>query len=387
MTPEKQMIRARVGLILSAPFFASIALRLKLIKDPSCETLWTDSEYLGYNPEYVMSISLDELKGIIAHEVMHVAMLHPFRRMGREHSRWNIAGDYAINGIIEEADFTLPADRLRSSEYDGKEAEKIYSMLPISNGKQPSSGEDSSGKQKKKSENAQDPGKCGEVRDYKAGQPISSAEMKQKIEEWKINIQQATNTARAQGKLSDDIDRMISEMLEPKLPWQEILSRFLTENARNDYTWTMPNRRYTHLGLYLPELKNPELGKIALLIDTSGSISERELDEMAAELRGIFQIFPDAEIQVLYVDSDVKGSQLIKANDIKLKARGGGGTNYIPGFEWLKENDITPVCAIYMTDGWCNRFPEEPDYPVLWILTEKNDRFNAPFGETIIMNR
>lgn len=372
MTPEKQMIRARVGLILSAPFFASIALRLKLIKDPSCETLWTDSEYLGYNPEYVMSISLDELKGIIAHEVMHVAMLHPFRRMGREHSRWNIAGDYAINGIIEEADFILPASRLRNPEYDGKEAEKIYGLLP----------ENKNGRKSN-----QDPGRCGEVRDYKAGQTVSTAEIKQKIEEWKIKVQQASNIARSQGKLSDDIDRMIKEMLEPKLPWQEILSRFLTENARNDYTWTMPNRRYTHLGLYLPELKNPELGKIALLIDTSGSISQRELDEMAAELRGIFQIFPDAEIQVLYVDSKVKGTQLVKSNNLKLKAKGGGGTSYIPGFEWLKENDIAPVCAIYMTDSWCNRFPEEPDYPVLWILTEKNDRFNAPFGETIIMNR
>ena len=387
MTPEKQLIRARVGLILSAPFFASIALRLKLIKDPSCETLWTDSEYLGYNPEYVVSISLDELKGIIAHEVMHVAMLHPFRRMGREHSRWNIAGDYAINGIIEEADFTLPASRLRNPEYDGKEAEKIYSMLPDDTCGRAGSNSNKVQNQPGNNQQNQDPGRCGEVRDYKGGQTVSTAEIKQRIEEWKIKIQQASNIARSQGKLSDDIDRMIKEMLEPKLPWQEILSRFLTENARNDYTWTMPNRRYTHLGLYLPELKNPELGKIALLIDTSGSISQRELNEMAAELRGIFQIFPDAEIQVLYIDSDVKGSQLIKANDIKLKARGGGGTNYIPGFEWLKENDITPVCAIYMTDGWCNRFPEEPDYPVLWILTEKNDRFNAPFGETIIMNR
>ena len=386
MIAEKQMIRARVGLILSAPFFASIALRLKLKEDPHCETLWTDSEYLGYNPKYVMSLSLDELKGIIAHEVMHIAMLHPFRRIGREHSKWNSACDYAINSIIEEADFTLPADRLRSSEYDGKEAEKIYSMLPISNGKQPSSGEDSSGKQKKKSENAQDPGKCGEVRDYKAGQPISSAEMKQKIEEWKINIQQATNMAKAQGELPGDMDRMIKEVLEPQLPWREILSRFITEHARNDYTWTMPNRRYTHLGLYLPELKNTELGEIALLIDTSGSISQRELNEMAAELRGIFQIFPNAKIRVLYIDSKVQGTQLVKANDLQLKAKGGGGTDYIPGFEWIEGNDINPVCAIYMTDGWCDRFPRKPDYPVLWILTEKNNRFNAPFGETITIN-
>jgi predicted metal-dependent peptidase len=64
-----------------------------------------------------------------------------------------------------------------------------------------------------------------------------------------------------------------------------------------------------------------------------------------------------------------------------LRPVGGGGTHFAPAFTWLKEHDIEPACAVYLTDLE-GGFGEEPDYPVLWVSTTRKV---APWGRTIHM--
>ncbi len=70
--------------------------------------------------------------------------------------------------------------------------------------------------------------------------------------------------------------------------------------------------------------------------------------------------------------------------DFKLRAKGGSGTDFKPGFEYIKKEDILPSCVIYFTDGYCDSFLEEPDFPTLWLLTDK-DNLQPSFGEVIWM--
>ena len=63
----KKLTKARAGLILDNPFFGSLALRLQLVADPECETAWTDGQKLGYHPEFILGLSLDVTKSLIAH--------------------------------------------------------------------------------------------------------------------------------------------------------------------------------------------------------------------------------------------------------------------------------------------------------------------------------
>ncbi len=363
---EKKLIKARAGLVLSSPFFASIALHLKLKEDKDYETAYTDSVVLGYNPDFIAKLTNAELKGVICHEVMHVAMLHPFRRNDRDHFKWNVACDFAVNQIVVEAGFSLPAGALLNDKYKGLEAEVIYSMLP---------------------QDYQLPQKAvliGDVKDYQQDKndPNSPAPQQQE-QNWKITLTQAATVAKAQGKLPTDLDRLIESILQPQLPWKEILARFITENAKNDYTWTKPNKRYLHTGLYLPELNTPTLGTIAVIIDTSGSIDQQELDLFASELQAILTIYPKTEIKVIYVDSKVAHTETIDIYDFQLHARGGGGTDFQPGFDYIEKEQLDPACAIYFTDGWCDSFPEEtPDYPTLWVVTDRV-KFDPPFGEVI----
>ena len=398
MKTEEKITKARASLVLTAPFFASLALKMKLVADPSCETMWVDGVSMGYNPKFIQPLPMEQVKGLICHEVMHVACHHNTRRGERDFQNWNIACDYAIDPIVKNAGFVQPWESINPT-YHNWEAEKIFKdLLQNNKDKNHAGGQDKAGQGGPAQDNNNDSAqtdkqpKCGfgEVRDYpgKNGGKASAAEKRQAEQEQKIAVKQAAQIAKAQGTLPQSLERLINEITEPKIPWREVLARFLTENARNDYSWQLPNRRFIHQGLYLPELKNPELGLIALLVDTSGSISQQDLNQFAAEMHSLLAAYK-TELMVIYVDAAVQGVEFIASDDtdMNLELKGGGGTDYRPGYDWLHEQGHMPTAAVYLTDGYCNSFPDEPDFPTLWVLTQKSDYFKPPFGEILVIDR
>ena len=128
--PLGKLKTALSNLIIDSPFFASLALRLELIESLQYETLATDGVSLHYNPDFVNSLTRPEAIGVLAHEASHCAFRHHTRRGERDPQKWNIAADYAINGILIECGFTLPEGVLIDNKFKGKDAEFIYSQLP-----------------------------------------------------------------------------------------------------------------------------------------------------------------------------------------------------------------------------------------------------------------
>lgn len=124
-----RIARQRTELVLSQPFFGALALRLAVREDSSAKTFWVDGETLGYNPAYLESLSDLELRGVIAHEVLHVANGHCWRQGARDPGRWNDACDYAINPIVQSSGMVLPKGLLVDARYTGKSAEEIYGLL------------------------------------------------------------------------------------------------------------------------------------------------------------------------------------------------------------------------------------------------------------------
>ncbi len=409
MKPIEKISKARAGLILDQPFFGSLALRLELKEDPTCETVWTNGRVLGYNPEFIGGLTLDETKGVIAHDVMHLANCHHTRRKGRDPNLWNKSGDYAINSILEESKMVLPSCRLRDPGLDGKSTEEIYGVLsnqpddegePQEGGGGPGpenapagggTGQQDPGNQgSDPGQNGPgdqgsggDPGGCGEIRDFPGedGGPAGSSELAQQEQEQKIAAVQAATQAKARGILPAGIARMVQEIANPKLDWRTILRRFIEMSAKNDYTWSPPNRRFIHLGLFLPSLRSEELKEIVIAVDTSGSIGQAELDQFAGEINGILEEF-ETVATVIYCDSKIAGVEVFDRETlpVKLQLVGGGGTNFRPPFEWIEENGVTPTCLVYLTDLECSRFPAEPAFPVLWVSTGDGGRV-PPFGE------
>jgi hypothetical protein len=130
MNARDKLIKARTQLVLDQPFFGSLALRLVLVEDEKAATAYTNGVVLGYNRAFIKDLSIEETKWLVAHEVMHLACLHHTRRANRKPYRWNVAADYAINGVLAEAGFKTPAGCLLDSRYEGKSAEAIYAVLP-----------------------------------------------------------------------------------------------------------------------------------------------------------------------------------------------------------------------------------------------------------------
>ncbi|PIE68760.1 MAG: hypothetical protein CSA21_05695 [Deltaproteobacteria bacterium] len=429
-----KMVKARSELVLDHPFFGTLALRLCLREDPSCETAWSNGRLLSFNPAYIDALSPDKVKGLVGHEIMHLACGHHLRRGDRDHKMWNRACDLAINWILLDAGLTLPEGFLDDPALRHLEVEAIYDRLledsereeegsehlggqgeerdqdggTGSSGGQdghstPRGGEnrpdDKQGRQEErarlgggdqeKASSSQDdygdPGKSGEVRDGwdpEDGHP-SPNELKDMEIRNEVDLALAVNQAKALGKLPDGVARLVEETLYPKLSWGELLRRFVEHTARNDYTWNPPNRRYIHTGLYLPSVKNEELPEIVIGVDTSGSISQQELDQFAAEVSAVLQDF-DTRINLVYCDSAIAGVQEFSRYDLPLylQPRGGGGTDYRPVFRLVEERGLQPACLVYLTDLECINYPATPDYPVLWVSTQV-DRRVPPFGEVI----
>ncbi|HSR13625.1 MAG TPA: hypothetical protein VLS90_19410, partial [Thermodesulfobacteriota bacterium] len=169
------LTRAKIQIILTEPFWASLLLKLEFDEDVSAPTMWTDGTRVGYNPDFVIGLAPEELMGVLAHEVGHCILLHTTRRAGRNGRRWNIACDYSLNHVIEEGGFRLPESRLRKPEYDRLSCDQVYELL---------SEELPLGSQES------DPGGCGEVREVESG-----SERERLSAEWKLAAATAAASA------------------------------------------------------------------------------------------------------------------------------------------------------------------------------------------------
>ena len=125
----QKMIKARANLVMGNPFFGTLALRLKMVEDKTVKLSSTDGTVLRYNPDAVAEMPLSKVQGMLAHTVMHPAMLHHTRRGARDKAKWNKACDYSINTILSNAGFDLPEGKYINPAYAGMTAEHCLERL------------------------------------------------------------------------------------------------------------------------------------------------------------------------------------------------------------------------------------------------------------------
>lgn len=397
MNAFEKITKARAGLILDHPFFGALALRLQLVEDAGIKTAAVNGIALKYNPAWIEDKSLDETKAVLAHEVMHLAAAHHCRRGGRDLQKWNIAGDFAINQILQDAGMKLLKDAPLNPDYKGLEAEAIYNRLPQDDDGGGGGGNQGGGQQPPGNQPGDqpgnqpdnDPGGCGGVEDFPGedgqGKPEPSEIAKQE-QEWKVAVEQAANAARSCGKMPGGMERIVEELTETEVDWKEALQQFVTQQARNDYSWKRPNARYMGTGCILPSLYSEELPPIIVAVDTSGSIAPHDLEQFTAEIDAILEQHKTT-VHVIYCDRRVQGDETFTEDNrpVRLHAKGGGGTAFAPVFEYVDEQQETPSCLVYLTDLEGSYPQEDPGYPVLWVETGGGRRPSPPFGEHIRM--
>jgi predicted metal-dependent peptidase len=392
MKAQERFDKAKVALLLDQPFFGSLLLNLKCKADPTRKTMATDGISLLWSPKFVERLTQDEIKTILAHEVMHCAMMHHLRRGNRDNKQWNVATDHAINLFLDGCNtaaqgkstppFPFPAGALKDPLYAGMSAEAIYAMLPqptpSGGGGGPGQGQ-GQGQPDLNAPPDNDPGGMGEVMDAPgANDPAAADEQEGK---WKVAIAQAEVMAKSRGNMPGAAQRLVQETLHPAQDWVTILRRFIRDNCKDDYSWVKPNPRYISSGFMLPSLHSQKLGRVVVAIDTSGSIDNDALAKFMTELEAVCHECRPSEITVYACDEEIQSVTTYEPTDVLPKHfDGGGGTSFRPVFEAVNKGDA-PVALLYFTD-LDGPFPDaEPGYPVLWAVTGSTEQ--VPFGDVI----
>ena len=134
----------------------------------------------------------------------------------------------------------------------------------------------------------------------------------------------------------------------------------MTDAARRDYSWSVPNRRFIDSGLYLPSMHSEGIDAIAIIIDTSASLPGETLALFWAEVREISAELQPDSIFVLQVDAVLQDAAEYSAGELpdSITIKGRGGTDFQPGFAWLHDQGVRPSCCLYLTDMECDSYPE-----------------------------
>jgi len=383
-----RLTAATTKLLLLQPFFGSLLMRLEPVETEAIGTMGTDSVVLAYSPKFVESLSNTDLMAILCHEVLHVVLKHPFRRNTRNRDKWNIATDYAVNDIVKSDvnELILPSSALYDPRYHDMTADHIYALLPKKDSKE-SVEASQMGKVIDYNQKSHPPDGKGSQDDKAIGDSCPGEGKYEKTPEaqsdsWDSYVASAIISAKSVGKGSSNFILKMQAGLEPKISWQEYLANCLTIDSRNDYCWRMPNRRYLSSGVILPSLNSPTLEDIIIIVDTSGSIDDKDLSRFASELQSILFTYPGTSLKVIYVDAGISSMEEITIDCVEFHPSGGGGTDFRPGFDYIKREQLNPSAIIYFTDGYCSSYPEDPGIPVYWIST--GAKMNVPFG-TLIM--
>jgi predicted metal-dependent peptidase len=383
---------ATTTIVLDHPFFATLLLQMPRIEDNSIPTACTNGVVIKYNPDFIESLTPSQVAGLLVHEVMHPALGHLHRLP--KNKEGNIAGDYCINNFLDNYNksagarkLELPEGGLLDHKYDGMSAEQVLADLrknqPPEPEPEPQSGPDK-GEGGKSKQRTKDEGGWGEFEEP-AASPDGETSAEDMQSEWERRLIQAATAAKMQGKLPGCVEALIDKLVNAEVPWQQILERFVDQTSANDYSWAKPDRRFLPHDIIIPDLHDETLGEIVVAVDTSGSIygCPDTLASFEAEINSLVQRCQPSKLTVLYCDAAIAGTEEYGPSDtIKLTPKGGGGTDFRPVGDWIRQHNITPRVLIYLTDLYGTFPPHEWPFPTIWCAYN-NPTGVAPFGDTV----
>jgi len=444
---EKRMSRARWYLHNHHPFFCRLGQSLATVWTNQIPTAAVDANgHMYFNPDFATRCSDSDLVFVYAHEIMHlVQMCHGRAPMGVIQKPWNIAADACINPILVD-DCKMPIcskEALEGSRpiygdpNSNDEDEKLWHMLGkgtteqayyylLKNpektmgqtmeqlmaesgmGDDPGQGDGSGQPGDQGHSGPTKPGKGqggkgalegrwwddsgariikkanAQGKDPDTGRAMSSngGMTEEQRAQWTQKIASAACAAKTAGKFPGALDQYITTLLKPKRNWKNELRAFTTSVIKDAYTWKRIGRRCASVVRTPGRL--PRTPTAVVYIDTSGSMSDQELQRCLSETFAIAKLC-HAEVHLILGDAEIYFSGVKKMNDLgKLKEVQRGGTDFTVLFKHIEDKFRTkPAILIGFTD-LCGPFPEKaPSYPVVWCRPKSGYAGEAPWGKLI----
>jgi len=417
---SRRLLTARTRILCNNPFYGVLLMNLKYTLDESCPTAYTDGEVIAFSPSFLEKLSDTEVDLVMMHEILHVALQHCIRGDGFDHYTFNVACDIVVNSnILKSCGMDIKSITLKDFGElmhvapDKKEgylytAEEVYHQL-IKNKKS----DTGKGKGKNGGKNARNGSSSGDggdeenrggrgaggesFDDHSKWEDMSAERAAELRDVWAKRVKDAAEAVRvydpqnSRGTVPACAERMLKELAEAKTDWRTVLCDFVQIEI-NDYSFSPPDRRFDGGDFYLPDFNVPDekIEKILFWIDTSGSMSDDMIAEAYTEITGAIAQF-DGRLTGMLGFFDAKAYDPVPFSSIsdvlKIRPRGGGGTDFDVVFDHLKKNmaNEPPSCIVILTDGFAP-FPDESDalgVPVLWLIN--NEQRVPPWGKHVVV--
>ncbi len=339
------------------PFFAVLALHATWREREDIATAATDGEEIWFNKAFMEGLKPAHRDFVVAHEVGHVALRHLSRCGPRDPTRWNVAADIVVNGMLEGMGLSPAPGALRDPDLSHLRVEDVYARLKTLS---------AAAKRKMGAKEG------AKLRDLVATSGQGTAMNNPALDAvWRSAIQRAAVLQRLHdrqhGTNSLGASLEVGELMSPQIDWRTLLWRFLVRTPTDYVGW---DRRFIHQGQYLDSLAGESL-TVAACVDTSGSVNPDMLRGFCSELQGSLTAYPRIRMNLFYADSELYGPWCLDAEATMPVPVGGGGTDLRLFFDAIGAEDVgsdAPDIAVYLTDGF-GPIPEEPpEVPVLWLV-------------------
>ena len=327
---------AKAWVFMHYPYFSSALSRFRYVYVKDVTAFITEGGTVGYG-DWFLSLPVSQRAGVLIHECMHWLLEHSRRKGNRDQGKWNIAGDLEINDDFEAI---LPGDAItpwRMNLPSHRTAEEYYEAL--------------------KDRVTQVPVPCGSGagNPHPAEEGLSEdngiSEVERKLIRKNV-AEEVKRKAQVRGKVPGCLARWAEEVLNPKVDWRKLLLQLVrgacahSNLAKLDYTFRKPSRRSSEF--ILPSLKT-DVPKVALVVDTSGSISGEDISQFKAEVLSILKLAGKLEL----ITCDAKAQKA----GVDGPWEGGGGTDLRVGIELALKS--RPDVVVVLTDG-LTPWPENP---------------------------
>jgi predicted metal-dependent peptidase len=387
ITQETRLKKAHIALMKhrETALYSGVMLMGKNTVIEDNVTAYTNGVDKKYGREFISKLTDAELRGLILHENLHVALKHipRFKKEFKDNAQAiNVATDYVVNDVIMSLQdrelCKLPEGGLYDAKYHNWSVREVYEDLK----KQQQQNKDSGG--------GESLGKTLDEHGFEDAQGMSDEEIKEMSGKIDRALREGGILA---GRMGAKIPRIIDDLLEPKVDWREVLRDFISSATKgnDEYTWRKFNKRQMANDIYLPSMENESVGELVIAIDTSGSIDNVALTEFASELASICSVATPSKVRVLWWDTEVHGEQVFLPehyDNIKdiLKPQGGGGTMVSCVSEYLNKQRLEAEAIIVFTDGYLeSEITWNVKCPTLWLVTQ-NSSFTAPSGKVVKKN-
>ena len=387
------------------------------------------------NPLLLCKFTLKEIIYIVCHEIDHIVFNHPTEMVKANPEKnedvfylFNLAADAAVNDRInheidkEKKTFMSSPEGLITSSVIAKMF-NLKQVLPMENyayyfslikdnkkkGEMPNSSNgqgsmmqkqnEKDGTEKTEPTESSDQGNeseeyvtannVGEITDHDWGSTEDAEDVGMAVREL-VNASVSMMNDEKRGLMPGHFLSQVEAVNKPaELSWQAILKKYIgTISANKRKTRMRLNRRQPER-FDLSGRVDDKVLKIAVAIDTSGSVDDYMIGKIFNE---IFAILAKRKHEITVIECDAVVQRVYKArsrSDIKLKVAGRGGTRFTPVIEYVNNDKyFRDALLIYFTDGYGeSKIPKPMTYRNIWVVfgDSRHLSLNESYGVTLTL--